>query len=62
MATKKKTETAPVPKFTKEQIVSSNKYRSRKDFLNGNLKEGQAYTLAEVDGLLGKHYKKGKGE
>ena len=59
---KKDTKEAPVLKFSKEQIVASKKYESFKDFLNGNLVTGQMYSLEEVDALIERNYKKGKGE
>nr|DAM28971.1 MAG TPA: hypothetical protein [Bacteriophage sp.] len=60
--TKKKDE-ASVLKFSKEQIIASKKYRSFKDFFNGNLKDGQRYSEAELDAMLTKHnFKKGTGE
>lgn len=54
---------APVLKFSKEQIVASKKYSPYKDFFNGNLKDGQMYSDAELDAMLTKHnFKKGTGE
>ena len=54
---------APVLKFSKEQIVASKKYSPYKDFFNGNLKDGQVYSDAELDAMLTKHnFKKGTGE
>lgn len=59
----KKKDEAPVLKFSKEQIIASKKYESFKDFLNGNLKDSQMYSEAELDALLTKHnFKKGTGE
>lgn len=63
MATTKKKDEAPVLKFSKEQIVASKKYSPYKDFFNGNLKDGQVYSGAELDAMLTKHnFKKGTGE
>ena len=63
MATTKKKDEAPVLKFSKEQIVASKKYSPYKDFFNGNLKDGQVYSDAELDALLTKHnFTKGTGE
>lgn len=59
---KEKAKEAPVFEFSKEQIVASEKYGNYKDFLNGNLVNGQMYSLDEVDALISKNYKKGKGE
>ncbi|NJI81876.1 hypothetical protein GSQ54_15720 [Clostridioides difficile] len=36
-------------KFTKEQIVNSKKYISRKDLLNAILKENELYSFSQVD-------------
>ena len=63
MATTKEKDEAPVLKFSKEQIVASKKYSPYKDFFNGNLKDGQVYSDAELDAILTKHnFKKGTGE
>lgn len=63
MTTTKKKDEAPVLKFSKEQIVASKKYSPYKDFFNGNLKDGQVYSDAELDAILTKHnFKKGTGE
>lgn len=58
----KKNEEKTVLTFTKEQIVNSKKYEKYKDFLKGNLKDGQMYTLEEVDALIEKYFMKGIGE
>ncbi|MFJ7971320.1 hypothetical protein [Psychrobacillus sp. NPDC096389] len=39
-------------KFTKQQLVSSNKYSYRRDALNVLLEEGKLYTFGEVDKKL----------
>lgn len=65
MANKKEFEKPTIqelPKFTKAQIVGSQKYKRFKDFLNGNLNNSKMYTLEEVDALISKNYKKGTGE
>lgn len=63
MATIKKKDEAPVLKFSKEQIIASKKYSPYKDFFNGNLKDGQVYSDAELDAMLTKYkFKKGTGE
>lgn len=49
-------------KFTKEQIVKSNKYVCYVDFLNGNLQDEKKYTIEEVEELIEKFYGKGKSE
>lgn len=53
---------ASVLKFSKEQIVASKKYSPYKDFFNGNLKNGQMYSEAELNALITKNFKKGTGE
>lgn len=59
MANKKE---APVLKFSKERIIASKKYSPYKDFLNGNLKNDQMYSEAELNILIEKNYGKGIGE
>ncbi|MGO0903534.1 hypothetical protein ACYZFO_10745 [Clostridioides difficile] len=44
-------------KFTKEQIVNSKKYISRKDLLNAILKENELYSFSEVDDRINKFMK-----
>lgn len=53
---KKEEKKEAITKFTKEQIVSSKKYQDFKDFLNGNLSDGQCYSFDEVDALIKKYY------
>ncbi|QJW44469.1 hypothetical protein HA075_01075 [bacterium BFN5] len=36
------------PAFTKQQILSAEKYMDRRDLLNVLLSDGKSYTLAEV--------------
>ncbi len=45
--------------FTKAQIISSKKYRDRKDLVNVLLKDDESYSFNEVDGLIQK-FMKGK--
>ena len=47
------------PKFSREQIVASKKYRNHMDFLKGNLADTQEYSLREVDALI-ETYMKGQ--
>ncbi|MGE7114960.1 hypothetical protein [Lysinibacillus sp. NPDC047702] len=47
-------------KFTKAQIVKSNKYMARRDALNALLVDDKSYSFAEVDGILNKFDKGGK--
>lgn len=46
-------------KFTKEQILASEKYANRKDLVNALLVAGRQYTKSEVDELIDK-FMKGK--
>lgn len=48
--------------YTKKQIVDANRYVRYVDFLNGNLRDNELYTLDQVDKLIEKHYGKGKSE
>ncbi|PJO43939.1 hypothetical protein CWD94_10040 [Lysinibacillus xylanilyticus] len=47
-------------KFTKSQIVKSNKYMARCDALNALLEADKSYSFTEVDGILKKFDKGGK--
>lgn len=49
----------PVVKFTKSQLVNSEKYSDNVDLLNALLDEKETYSLSEVDEKIEK-YKKGK--
>ncbi|WLD27660.1 hypothetical protein CDIFMA2_15420 [Clostridioides difficile] len=44
-------------KFTKEQIVNSKKYITRKDLLNAILKENELYSFSEVEEIINKFMK-----
>lgn len=44
--------------FEKEQIVKSKKYRESADIVGALLRDGESYTLTEVDGLIEKFKKK----
>ncbi len=46
-------------RFSKEQILRSEKYAKRRDLLTAILKDDRAYTLADVDALIEK-FMKGK--
>ena len=60
MATKKitKTEAVQEARFTKAQILASQKYVGRRDVLGAILNEGDTYSLNEVDSLLEKFMKR----
>lgn len=67
MATRKKaataqepTITAPVPVFTKRNILTFQRYAKRRDLLSVLLEDGKEYTMEQVDSLLQNFFKKGK--
>ncbi|NLY79165.1 MAG: hypothetical protein GX072_04485 [Lysinibacillus sp.] len=47
------------PKFTKQQLLQSQKYVNRRDALNALLKDDESYTHEQVDEILEKFYKGG---
>lgn len=47
-------------KFSKEQIIKSNKYVHRRDALNVILKDSEKYSLEEVDVKLKEFYEGGQ--
>lgn len=47
------------PKFTKQQLLQSQKYVNRRDALNALLKDDESYTQEQVDEILEKFYKGG---
>lgn len=63
MAVRKKvadvtTEVQSVPiKFSKEQILSSAKYRNNRDLVDAILDEKKKYTIENVDSLVEKYMK-----
>ena len=48
-----------MPRFTKAQLMASNKYANRKDLIGALLDDNKDYTTAQVDELIEK-YLKGK--
>lgn len=58
---KKQTEakTPEAPAFTKDQLLTFDKYRGRRDLLGALLEDGRGYTYAEVDELVD-NFMKGK--
>ena len=40
------------PKFTKQQVLASARYRNRKDLVSALLDDGREYTIAEVDRMV----------
>lgn len=47
-------------KYTKQQLLQSEKYRYRRDAIEALLKDDEKYTHAQVDNLLDQFYKGGK--
>jgi hypothetical protein len=47
------------PKFSREQAVASARYANRRDLVSSLLKDGETYTIAEIDKKIDE-YKKGK--
>jgi len=41
-----------LPKFTKEQLSKSQKYKDRRDALNALLEKEKTYSFAQVDEIL----------
>lgn len=52
--------TSDLPKFTKVQLVQSQKYVHRRDALNALLEDDKTYSFTEVDGILKEFDKGGK--
>ena len=55
----KKTETVKTTTFSKEQLVSSKKYRNQRDLVKVLLVDDRLYSFEEVDILINK-FMKGK--
>ena len=49
-----------VPVFTKRNILTFKRYAKRRDLLSVLLKDGEEYTMKQVDSLLQDFFKKGK--
>lgn len=49
--------TAPEAAYTREQVMSSQRYATRRDLVSVLLESGKTYTLAEVDALINKFMK-----
>lgn len=45
--------------LSKEQLLKSRRYRSRRDLLYALLEDGRRYSRAEVDGLMDEFMKRG---
>lgn len=46
-------------KYSKQQLLQSEKYRYRRDAIEALLKDDEKYTRAQVDNLLDQFYKGG---
>lgn len=46
------------PTFTKEQLVSSERYENEKDLVTALLEDDKSYTIAETDKLISNHKKR----
>ena len=49
--------TAPEAVYTREQVMSSQRYANRRDLVSVLLENGKTYTLTEVDALINKFMK-----
>ena len=59
----KKADAAPAKNkvvFSKAKVLTLNRYAGRRDLLAQLLKDGEYYTLEQVDGLIQNFMKKGK--
>ena len=61
MSTKKKpaASAAMEPKFTKDALVNSKRFRNERDLVAALLKDDVEYTVSEVDSMIAE-YMKGK--
>lgn len=59
MVKKKTIKETPSEKYSKEQLTRSKKYVKYIDLLNATLKDGEYYTIDEVDTFIN-DYMKGK--
>ena len=59
MSTKKKpaTEVATEPKFTKEALMNSKRFRNERDILSALLEDGVEYTISKVEEMITKYLK-----
>jgi hypothetical protein len=56
---KKTTEKVVEPKFTKEALMNSRRFRNERDIVSALLKDDVEYTVSEVDSMI-TEYMKGK--
>lgn len=47
------------PVFTKQKVLTMERYAARRDLLTALLRDGETYTLDQVDGLI-KKFMEGK--
>ena len=47
------------PKFSKEQLIRSDRFANRRDLLGALLKDGKLYSIEEVETAI-EHYMKGE--
>ena len=61
MATKKKVaaEVTMEPKFSKESLINSKRFRHQRDVASAVLADGEEYTITEVEVMIAE-YMKGK--
>ena len=61
MSTKKKTSASAEmePKFTKEALVNSKRFRNERDIVSALLEDGKEYAISEVEDMI-MNYMKGK--
>jgi hypothetical protein len=45
------------PAFTKEALVNSNRFRNERDIVSAILKDGEEYTVRQVEGAIAKYMK-----
>lgn len=59
MSTEKKTAASAVkePKFTKQSLLNSKRFRDECDIVSALLIDGEEYTISEVEGMITKYMK-----
>ena len=48
---------ATEPKFAKEALMNSKRFRNERDLVSGILKDGEEYTISEVEEMIMKYMK-----
>jgi len=59
MTVKKSAPEEKIIKFTKEQILKSKNYRTKRDLINALLVNGRSYKLIDVDKMIESFMKEG---